>query len=1220
MRLIRAFLVILTFLLVSFPASAAPVLYLGSKASGMEKAAASELQRYWFVVSRDIVTIETGDSVPARAQGFVLGTPATLPALGVEWPFGLEVPENDGYILRSISEGGRALVIIAAPTQQGVQNGVYGLLDDLGFGFYLGGDTLPNELPAISALARRDLRVSISPVFAVRGSLPWYNFFNSPTAWELADHKSFIDQLAKMRCNFVGFHTYDAEPFAAYESDGKLVGGEPLVNTSKPTWGTQPAATSDFFAGTGQFFSRDFFGAESSFIENREQSIRAAKDVLRQALEYAKGRGLKTCLGFELHGDPLDPAVQAQFEARLRALIADYPMLDCVWLWEPEAMGTSPGTRPAPRSPWAAYTERWAEAFKDVAEEDRRAEAVRLTLFGLHANQVLKATRPDIQLVMSGWGGDQWLHCTDFYPGMDKILPPDVAFSALDNIRVTPTVSKAYDGLSATRQRWPILWFEFDGDQWAPQPNLKETAAACRDALKKGCQGLLGIHWRTRAVEESAAFCARFAWDPALTFESFCTRRARDLYGESKAEIMGQYLQRLQNLGYRWVGGGGQTECGSFAWSGGDAAKRNELAVIGYELRRMTNRPPLLGEGIVGDVSKIGKDITKDLTKLGQDLTKTVIPFENNPVNWLLSSLTLEQPKTTLDDLIAQIEYVLLLDHAASVLEPGGLDAYAGEGKTEEAVGLIRDSKLADAMQTYARLIRNKGELGVLATINAKAWADLRKRSGFDEATLASLEALPESYQNKPVLLVLPDRVIVAGLGDAKFRVVLKTRPLGAKRFDETELKSVGKTTYALTFPESAVRAGTFEYGIEVKGGRRSPVAWPPEFPTKTASANLIPVEAIHTSVTPEARAVQPVTAKFSVDVQRSCVQLIWDTRPGETYSVLRDGKPLATVADGWYEDASPISNTLARYTIETRSIISGQKATVDVSVPVPELPLPGPPKKINVVSRANRIILGWQSEEPNAAQYRVVRYDKGHQASGVTAVDAEPGQYVQVSDAVEGGQAYSYTVASISPDGRVGPPSKRIGILASTEPLEPVLRLSFKDESFLRGLARLATTGLALGGKGWAELPAQSAWDPAHGLTLSVWVKMDDLAGMPVLVCKGAWLQAGYFLQILNGRVRFFLAGVDTLDAGAITPGQWQLITATYGNGEMQMYVDGTLVGRKHVTGNPLASAQPLLVGRYGANDDIYFVRGVMDDVRIYDAALTGGEIRDLFEETKRP
>jgi len=1220
MRLMHAFRVILTFLLVSFPALAAPVLYLGPKASGIERTAASELQRYWFAVSRDLIAIETVDAIPARAQGFALGTPATLPALNVEWPFGLKAPENDGYVLRSITEGGRALVVIAGPTPQGVQNGVYGLLDDLGFGFYLGGDTLPEELPAISELARRDLRVSISPVFAVRGSLPWYNFFNSPTAWELADHKSFIDQLAKMRCNFVGFHTYDAEPFAAYECDGKLVGGEPLVNTSKPTWGTQPMATNDFFAGTGQFFSRDFFGAESSFVDNREQSIRAAKDLLRQALEYAKGRGLRTCLGFELYGDPLDPTVQAQFEARLRALIADYPMIDCIWLWEPEAMGTSPGTRPTPWSPWAAYAERWADAFKGIPEEDRRAEAARLTLFGLHASQVIKATRPGVQLVMSGWGGDQWLHCTDFYPGMDKILPPDIVFSALDNIRVTPTVSKAYEGLSATRQRWPILWFEFDGDQWVPQPNLKETAAACQDALKKGCQGLLGIHWRTRAVEESATFCARFAWDPTLTFESFCARRARDLYGEDKAEVMTQYLQRLQNLGYRWVGGSGQTECGAFAWSSGDTAKQNELAVIGYELRRMTDRPPLLGEGIIGDVSKIGKDITKDLTKLGQDLTKTVIPFENNPVNWLLSSLTFEQPRTALDDLVAQIEYVLLLDHAASVLEPGGLDAYIGEGKTEEAVALIRDSKLADAMQAYGRLIRNKGELGVLATINAKAWADLRKRTGFDEATLASLEALPQSYQNRPVLLVLPDRVIVAGLEGAKFKVVLKTRPLGAKRFDETELRPIAGTTYALTFPESAVKAGAFEYGVEIKGVKKSSVAWPPEFPTKTASANLISVEPIQAAATPEASMVQPVAAKSSVDTQRSRVQLTWDARPGETYSVQREGKQLSTVADGWYEDTAPPSNGLVRYTIEARNILSGEKAVADIAVSVPELPVPDPPKKINVVSRANRIILGWQSEEPNAAQYRVIRYDKGHQASGETLVDAEPGQYVQVSDAVEAGQAYSYTVASVTPDGRVGPPSKRIGILASTEPLEPVLRLSFKDESFLRGLARLATTGLALGGRGWAELPAQSAWDPAHGLTLSVWVKMDDLAGMPVLICKGAWLQAGYFLQILNGRVRFFLAGVDTLDAGAITPGQWQLITATYGNGEMQMYIDGALVGRKHVTGKPLASAQPLLVGRYGANDDIYFVRGVMDDVRIYDAALTGGEIRDLFEETKRP
>ena len=324
--------------------------------------------------------------MPAQQAGLVVGTRKSLPDVGESWPFGLDRPQFDGYLIHTIAEGDRALIVIAAPRPKGVLNGAYGLLEQWGFGFYLGGDTIPETIPAIADAAKQDLDVARSPVFAVRGSLPWYNFFNSPTAWELADHKAFIDQLAKMRCNFLGFHAYDHEPFTAYEYEGQLVGGQPLPNTSRANWGTHSMKTDEFFAGTGQYFAREYFGAASSFIEDREEAVAAAKDVLRQALEYAKGRGLQTCLGFEIHGDPLNPDTQARFEARLKALLRDYPMLDCVWLWEPEGMGIGSQGEPRPQSLWQGYTQRWADDFADVPHSYRRSEAVRLTLFALHAH------------------------------------------------------------------------------------------------------------------------------------------------------------------------------------------------------------------------------------------------------------------------------------------------------------------------------------------------------------------------------------------------------------------------------------------------------------------------------------------------------------------------------------------------------------------------------------------------------------------------------------------------------------------------------------------------------------------------------------------------------------------------------------------------------------------------------------------------------------------
>ena len=79
---------------------------------------------------------------------------------------------------------------------------------------------LPPRLPD-------DLNVTATPAFATRGSLPWYNFLNSPTTWNRDDYRYFFDQMAKMRMNFVGFHSYDSEPFCV--SMGRTtLGGDPL--------------------------------------------------------------------------------------------------------------------------------------------------------------------------------------------------------------------------------------------------------------------------------------------------------------------------------------------------------------------------------------------------------------------------------------------------------------------------------------------------------------------------------------------------------------------------------------------------------------------------------------------------------------------------------------------------------------------------------------------------------------------------------------------------------------------------------------------------------------------------------------------------------------------------------------------------------------------------------------------------------------------------------
>jgi hypothetical protein len=222
--------------------------------------------------------------------------------------------------------------------------------------------------------------------------------------------------------------------------------------------------------------------------------------------------------------------------------------------------------------------DRYAAEFQYLGNARRVHEAVRVMLHARLGHAVLKRLAPGVRLAISGWGGDRWMRFSDFYVGLDRLLPGDVIFAALDNIdpSAAPTVAAAYGKLAPGRQRWPIPWWESDGagtrrDQWGPQCNARPLLPLCRDALAKKCQGMLAIHWRTRDVEEAAALEAQFAWNPKLNYEQFFDGFARRCYGPAFATEMGAIHRELEALGPRYTGGLGQTECdgyvqGGFSW------------------------------------------------------------------------------------------------------------------------------------------------------------------------------------------------------------------------------------------------------------------------------------------------------------------------------------------------------------------------------------------------------------------------------------------------------------------------------------------------------------------------------------------------------------------------------------------------------------------------------------------------------------------------------
>ena len=109
------------------------------------------------------------------------------------------------------------------------------------------------------------------------------------------------------------------------------------------------------------------------------------------------------------------------------------------------------------------------------------------------------------------------------------------------------------------------------------------------------------------------------------------------------------------------------------------------------------------------------------------------------------------------------------------------------------------------------------------------------------------------------------------------------------------------------------------------------------------------------------------------------------------------------------------------------------------------------------------------------------------------------------------------------------------------------------------------------------------------------------------------------------NGRVRVggFFGGCTSSrfwkyvdSTRTVRTGTWTHVTSTYNGSRLRVYVDGVAAGGVDVTGRTCSNDEPLAVGAKNApavNGLEAFWDGRLDDVRVYDRALTPTEVANL-------
>ena len=391
------------------------------------------------------------------------------------------------------------------------------LLDDhYGIGFYFSGDVIPEEQ---GEFYMPEVDEAKTPRQYMRGILPWTNFPQSSTVYSLEDWKYVIDQMARMRMNFLNIHNYNGqnghnEMFHNFTYDGITSRNWNATAGSGHGWYGPAWDVNEYRFGASDLFDDYDFGMDATLhndsLSNTEVFAKGYS-MFQYIIQYAHSRGVKIGLGLDIDLVMPDYGVSADApglpELQAETVMANYEDLDTLILYISEMIVSDP-----------AALSRWRDCF------DRMYETVR-------------AKRPDMQIAVSGWGISEEIA---------RSLPADVVIAPISNYSAGfVNGSEAYPG----KEYWGGPWVERDFDSsvyyYPYNMELSDTVKAYQEN-KDTMQGLFTLTWRlSDAVDPKIMYIAKAPWDSEEKYQSaedVYREYAQKCYGQENAEDMGKLL------------------------------------------------------------------------------------------------------------------------------------------------------------------------------------------------------------------------------------------------------------------------------------------------------------------------------------------------------------------------------------------------------------------------------------------------------------------------------------------------------------------------------------------------------------------------------------------------------------------------------------------------------------------------------------------------------
>lgn len=494
--------------------------------SFLMKLAGKELRRYLWLLGEGLIEIR--ENVPDSGNCIVAAKADSQD----------EVPER-GFVIQTKKEEGRTLILLKGWGDIEVLYAVYTYLEMLGIRFYMSGDVLP-ENTAKNLLFGEEINRVERPLFLVRGLHPFHDFPEGPDWWSQENYRQNLSQLVKMKGNFIGLHTYPetrkepvkmtAEPLVWIGmeedcgEDGAVRISYPAQHfkTSGDTWNYHAVPIGEYPFETGKVFSGEVMlpsymkgYEEESYLKQLkwaelkpEEEIgrytgmfQACGEFFSRVFHYAHLLDVKTCIGTEvpltvpgivkkhygLEGSMTDEQLTAFYQGMFRRIQVLYE-LDYYWMWTPEDWT------------WRGNS------------QEETAETIRNFQCALEAK---KKSNAAFELAVCGWT----LGPLEDRAAFDRFLPKTMPFSCINRYVGFERVEETFRELTE-RPTWAIPWLEDDPAMISPQLWVGRVRKDAYDAKQYGCEGLLGIHWRTESVSPVIRAMLDAGWSQADWEES----------------------------------------------------------------------------------------------------------------------------------------------------------------------------------------------------------------------------------------------------------------------------------------------------------------------------------------------------------------------------------------------------------------------------------------------------------------------------------------------------------------------------------------------------------------------------------------------------------------------------------------------------------------------------------------------------------------------------